>query len=50
MALAVLTMEFVAFAVLSVWGQEVGRNSLAGNVTLTGLPLAIGGVWCWSQN
>jgi drug/metabolite transporter (DMT)-like permease len=36
-------VALVAFAVLPVWGREVARDRLAGNVALTGLPLAIGG-------
>lgn len=43
LSLAILVVAPIAFAVLPVWGREVARDRLAGNVTLTGLPLAIGG-------
>ncbi|MCR4392433.1 MAG: EamA family transporter [Candidatus Acetothermia bacterium] len=43
LALAVLAVALLGFAVFPVLGREVARDRLAGNVALTGVPLGIGG-------
>jgi len=42
-ALASLSTAALAFSVLPVWGRELAKEKTLGNVSLTALPLAIGG-------